>query len=43
MDAGISATGHIAITVSDVQKALDFYRDIPGLAFCSAPARYLHS
>lgn len=37
MDNTISAIGQIAITVSDVQKALGFYRDILGLSFLFSP------
>ena len=33
MNANVSALGQIAITVSDVTKALTFYRDILGLPF----------
>ena len=34
----ISEIGQIAVTVSDVEKALSFYRDILGLKFLFAPA-----
>ena len=37
MSASISGVGQIAITVSDVSKALDFYRDALGLAFLFSP------
>lgn len=33
--------GQVAITVSDVQKALAFYRDILGLAFLFSPSQTL--
>ena len=38
MDTKISKIGQIAITVSDVDKALAFYRDILGLEFLFAPS-----
>lgn|SRR5690606_2529823 len=38
MDERISAIGQIAITVSDVGKALGFYRDILGLPFLFSPS-----
>jgi predicted enzyme related to lactoylglutathione lyase len=41
MDEKISAIGQIAITVSDVQKALGFYRDILGLPFLFSPSSEL--
>jgi predicted enzyme related to lactoylglutathione lyase len=34
----IFAIGQIAITVSDVEKALGFYRDILGLSFLFSPS-----
>ena len=37
MDTNVSAIGQIAITVSDVEKALGFYRDILGLPFLFSP------
>ena len=37
MEERISAIGQIAITVSDVEKALGFYRDILGLPFLFSP------
>jgi catechol 2,3-dioxygenase-like lactoylglutathione lyase family enzyme len=37
MSASISGVGQIAITVSDVSKALEFYRDALGLAFLFSP------
>jgi catechol 2,3-dioxygenase-like lactoylglutathione lyase family enzyme len=37
MSANISGIGQIAITVSDVSKALGFYRDVLGLAFLFSP------
>jgi predicted enzyme related to lactoylglutathione lyase len=33
MAAGLSAIGQIAITVSDVEEALTFYRDVLGIEF----------
>lgn len=41
MDERISSIGQIAITVSDVQKALGFYRDILGLPFLFSPSAEL--
>ena len=41
MDRKISAIGQIAITVSDVAKALGFYRDILGLPFLFSPSPQL--
>jgi predicted enzyme related to lactoylglutathione lyase len=38
MDVKISEIGQIAITVSDVEIALEFYRDILGLTFLFSPA-----
>ena len=38
MDRTVSDIGQIAITVSDVEKALSFYRDALGLAFLFSPA-----
>ena len=38
MSTPISGIGQIAITVSDVDQALSFYRDILGLAFLFRPA-----
>ena len=38
MDVKISEIGQIAITVSDVETALGFYRDILGLTFLFSPA-----
>jgi catechol 2,3-dioxygenase-like lactoylglutathione lyase family enzyme len=37
MEQKISGIGQIAITVSDVEKALSFYRDILGLPFLFRP------
>src|SRR4051794_40254020 len=37
MTESVSSVGQIAITVSDVSKALAFYRDILGLGFLFAP------
>ena len=37
MPASVSNVGQIAITVSDVSKALAFYRDILGLGFLFSP------
>jgi predicted enzyme related to lactoylglutathione lyase len=37
MTASVSSIGQIAITVSDVSKALSFYRDILGLTFLFSP------
>jgi catechol 2,3-dioxygenase-like lactoylglutathione lyase family enzyme len=37
MSTSISGVGQIAITVSDVSKALEFYRDALGLAFLFSP------
>lgn len=37
MTASVSRVGQIAITVSDVQKALAFYRDVLGLGFLFSP------
>lgn len=36
--SAVSDIGQIAITVSDVEKALAFYRDALGLAFLFSPA-----
>jgi catechol 2,3-dioxygenase-like lactoylglutathione lyase family enzyme len=33
MEGNISSIGQVAITVSDVGKALGFYRDVLGLPF----------
>ena len=41
MNAPIQEIGQIAITVSDVAKALTFYRDILGLQFLFQPAENL--
>jgi predicted enzyme related to lactoylglutathione lyase len=41
MDMNVSAIGQVAITVSDVDKALTFYRDILGLQFLFAPGSEL--
>ena len=41
MENTICAIGQIAITVSDVQKALGFYRDILGLSFLFSPTSEL--
>jgi predicted enzyme related to lactoylglutathione lyase len=41
MDEKVSAIGQIAITVSDVGKALGFYRDILGLPFLFSPTPQL--
>lgn len=38
MDTNVSAIGQIAITVSDVAKALAFYRDVLGLQFLFSPS-----
>ncbi len=38
MDTNVSALGQIAITVSDVSKALAFYRDVFGLPFLFSPS-----
>jgi predicted enzyme related to lactoylglutathione lyase len=38
MDIKLSEIGQIAITVSDVEVALGFYRDILGLTFLFSPA-----
>ena len=37
MSAHVLGVGQIAITVSDVSKALEFYRDALGLAFLFSP------
>lgn len=37
MTASVSSIGPIAITVSDVPKALAFYRDVLGLTFLFSP------
>ena len=37
MERKISGIGQVAITVSDVEKALSFYRDILGLPFLFRP------
>jgi methylmalonyl-CoA/ethylmalonyl-CoA epimerase len=37
-EMSISRIGQLAITVSDVEKALSFYRDILGLRFLFTPA-----
>lgn len=37
MDVKVSEIGQIAITVSDVEKALGFYRDVLGLTFLFSP------
>jgi predicted enzyme related to lactoylglutathione lyase len=41
MSVSISGIGQIAITVSDVGKALEFYRDALGLAFLFSPTAQL--
>jgi len=41
MRSRISKIGQLAITVSDVQKALEFYRDILGLEFLFSPSENL--
>ncbi len=41
MEARVSTIGQIAITVSDVEKALGFYRDILGLSFLFSPSAQL--
>lgn len=41
MDMNVSAIGQVAITVSDVAKALVFYRDILGLQFLFGPTSEL--
>jgi predicted enzyme related to lactoylglutathione lyase len=38
MEGRVSEIGQIAITVSDVGKALPFYRDVLGLTFLFSPA-----
>jgi predicted enzyme related to lactoylglutathione lyase len=38
MDVKLSDIGQIAITVSNVEVALEFYRDILGLSFLFSPA-----
>lgn len=38
MEGNISSIGQIAITVSDVEKALGFYRDVLGLPFLFSPS-----
>ena len=38
MDVKLSEIGQIAITVSNVDVALEFYRDILGLSFLFSPA-----
>lgn len=38
MDVKVSEIGQIAITVSDIEKALGFYRDVLGLTFLFSPA-----
>lgn len=38
MDVKLSEIGQIAITVSNVEVALEFYRDILGLSFLFSPA-----
>lgn len=38
MDVKVSEIGQIAVTVSGVEKALTFYRDILGLTFLFSPA-----
>lgn len=38
MEVKLSEIGQIAVTVSDVQSALNFYRDILGLAFLFSPS-----
>jgi len=38
MDVKLSEIGQIAITVSDVETALGFYRDALGLSFLFSPA-----
>jgi catechol 2,3-dioxygenase-like lactoylglutathione lyase family enzyme len=41
MNAPISQIGQIALTVSDVAKALTFYRDVLGLPFLFSPSETL--
>lgn len=41
MNKNVSKIGQIAITVSDVEKALTFYRDILGLDFLFSPSENL--
>jgi predicted enzyme related to lactoylglutathione lyase len=41
MEPKLSDIGQIAITVSDVSKALTFYRDILGLSFLFSPSANL--
>ena len=38
MDPKLSTIRQIAITVSDVERALEFYRDVLGLSFLFRPA-----
>lgn len=37
MDPNLSRIGQIAVTVSDVARALEFYRDVLGLQFLFSP------
>ncbi len=41
MNSMISAIKQVAVTVSDVQRALSFYRDILGLQFLFSPSENL--
>jgi predicted enzyme related to lactoylglutathione lyase len=41
MEEKVSAIGQVAITVSDVGKALGFYRDVLGLPFLFSPGPQL--
>lgn len=41
MEPSVSTIGQIAITVSDVDKALGFYRDVLGLSFLFSPTPQL--
>lgn len=41
MNERVSAIGQIAVTVSDVGKALGFYRDVLGLQFLFSPSPQL--
>lgn len=41
MNNKMTSLGQLAFTVSDVQRALDFYRDILGLDFLFSPSANL--
>ncbi|MEX2962660.1 VOC family protein [Microbulbifer sp. TYP-18] len=41
MDSKIVSLGQLALTMSNVQRALEFYRDILGLKFLFSPAENL--